>query len=299
MTPLIAGRVAADDGVDPAAAARAPGGRAELGAGLAQELAVGVEQLGRERPLADPGRVGLEDRDDAVDPGRRDAGAGAGTARGRVGRRDERVGAVVDVEQGGLAGLEQHGLALVEGLLEHQGGVGDHRTQPLGVPEQLVHHLVDLDGATVVDLGEDLVLVGQRGLDLLAQDLLVEQVLHPDADARHLVGVGRADAAAGRADLARAQEPLGHLVEDAVVRRDEVGVGADQQPRGVDAARLEAVELLEEDGQVDDDTVADDRGAGRGEDARRAAGAARTSRACRLSMTMVWPALLPPLNFTT
>ena len=189
-----AGRVAADHGVDPAAAARAAGRGAELGPGLAQELAVGVVQLGRERALTDAGRVGLEDRDDRGHPGRRDAGPGAGSPGGGVGRRDERVGAVVDVEQGRLAGLEEHGLALVEGLLEHQGGVGDHGTQPLGIPEQLVHHLVDLDGTPVVDLGEDLVLERQRRLDLLAQDLLVEEVLDADAVARHLVGVGRADA---------------------------------------------------------------------------------------------------------
>jgi adenylosuccinate synthase len=38
-------------------------------------------------------------------------------------------------------------------------------------------------------------------LDLLAQDVLVEEVLDADADAVDLVGVGRADAAPGRADL--------------------------------------------------------------------------------------------------
>ena len=61
----------------------------------------------------------------------------------------------------------------------------------------------------------------------LAQDLLVEEVLDADAEARDLVAVRRADAATGGADLGLAEEALGRLVESDVVRRDQVRVGAD------------------------------------------------------------------------
>ena len=101
------GRVAGDDRVEPAAAAVPAGGDAALAADLAQGLAELVEQLGRERAGADAGRVGLEDADHPVDLRRADAGARARAARGRVGRGDERIGAVVDVEQRALAALEQ------------------------------------------------------------------------------------------------------------------------------------------------------------------------------------------------
>src|SRR5690606_16353345 len=47
------------DDVDPAAAARAAGRRAELGAALADALADRVVQFGRKRAAADAGRVGL------------------------------------------------------------------------------------------------------------------------------------------------------------------------------------------------------------------------------------------------
>jgi hypothetical protein len=163
---------------------------------------------------------------------------------------------------------KQHRLAAVERLLEHQRGVPDHGTQPLGIREQFFDDLGDPDRAPVVDLGEHLVLEPQRRVDLLLEDVPVEEVLHPDAGARHLVGVGRADAAAGGADLAGAEEALGHLVEHPVVGRDDVGIGAHDELGGVDPARLEPVDLAEEHLQVDDDTVADDRGAGRREDAR-------------------------------
>ena len=51
--------------------------------------------------------------------------------------------------------------------------------------------------------------------------------------------------------------------------RDDVRVGRHHEPRGVDAAGLEPVDLLEEHLEVDDDAVADDRGHRRREDAGR------------------------------
>ncbi len=250
--------VASDDGVVPAASAGPPGRGAELRAVAAQPLAVVIEQLGRERPRADARRVGLDDGDDPVDARRRDAGARARAAGRRVGRRDERIGAVVDVELRRLAALEQHGAALVERPAEHQRRVGHHRAQAVGVTEELLHHLVDGDGAAVVDLHEQVVLLVEGAFDLLAQDLLVEQVLHAHPDAGDLVGVRRPDAAPGGAEPGLAEEALGDLVDHRVVGRDQVSAAADEQPRRVHASRVERVELLEENTEVDDDAVADD-----------------------------------------
>src|SRR5690606_39710013 len=67
-------------------------------AALEQELAVLVVQLGGEGPRAHPGGVGLDDADGAGDLVRRDAGADARAAGGRVRGGHERVGAVVHVE---------------------------------------------------------------------------------------------------------------------------------------------------------------------------------------------------------
>ena len=220
-------------------------------------------------PGADAGRVGLDHADDPVDPGRADAGAGADAAGDRVGRRHERVGAVVDVEHRRLGALEQHRLAVVERLVEQQRGVGDQRPQPVGVRQQLLDDRVDVDRAPVVDLGEQLVLHLERRLDLLAQDLLVEEVGDPDADAVDLVGVRRADAAAGRADLVLAEEALGDLVDGRVVRRDHVRVGAHHEAAHVDAAGDQRVELAEQRLRRDHHAVADHRGAAGGQDAAR------------------------------
>src|SRR5690606_34968173 len=94
-------------------------------------------------------------------------------------------------------------------------------------------------------------------LDLLAQDVLVEEVLDADADAIDLVGICRADSAAGGTDLTLAEKALGDLVERAVIARDDVGVGADAQTRDVDSAGGEGIELFEENLDVDNDAVGD------------------------------------------
>ena len=122
-----------------------------------------------------------------------------------------------------------------------------------------------------VEEPELLVLELERGGDLLAQDLGVEQVLHADADARGLVGVGRPDAAPRRADLERAEVQLGGLVEHAVPRHDEVRVARDAQPLGGAAARGELVELLAQHLGIEHDAVAEHAAACPGRGCRSAA----------------------------
>ena len=80
------------------------------------------------------------------------------------------------------------------------------------------------------------------------------------ADAGDFVGVGGADAAAGGADGALAQEAFLDAVECLVVGRDEVRVAGDAEARGVGAAGFEAVDFVEERFEVDNDAVAQDWG---------------------------------------
>ena len=124
-------------------------------------------------------------------------------------------------------------------------------------------------GQPVVHLGQDGVLLLQDHVELLPEDLGVEQVLDPQAHPGRLVGVGGPDPPLGRAQLVLAQVALGQPVELVVVRHDQMGVAADQQPRGVDPLGREGVDLGEQHGRVDDHPVADDRGDVVVEDAAR------------------------------
>ena len=110
----------------------------------------------------------------------------------------------------------------------------------------------------LVDALEPDVLLGDGELELLAQDLRVEQVLDADADPRGLVRVGRPDAPAGRPDLEPTQASLARAVERHVPRHDEVGVaGNEQQALRLVPARLELVELRDQNAGIDDAAGAD------------------------------------------
>jgi len=70
----------------------------------------------------------------------------------------------------------------------------------------------------------------QQHVDAFAQGLRRRQVADPDGAAGDFVLVGRADAAAGGADLALAMGGgLAQAVERAMERQDERGVLGDQQ----------------------------------------------------------------------
>ena len=216
-------RLARHRHVEPAAAPAAPGVGPELVAALDEQVADVVGELGRERPSAHPGDVGLRDPDDPADVARSDARAGARAAGDGVGRRHERVRPVVEVEERRLGALQEHVAARGELVVEEPDGVGDHGRDPRRVLVEV--RVGDLGGGhrePVVDAREHAVLLLEHDVELLAEDLLVEQVLDAQPDARGLVGVGGADAALGRPERVAPQEALGHPVELLVVRHDQV-----------------------------------------------------------------------------
>ena len=249
--------VAQGDEVDPADAAGAAGRRAVLAAGLAHRRAELVVELGRERAGADAGGVRLGHAPDLVEVLRAGARARGGARRDRVRRRHERIRAVVDVEQRALRALEDDLPALVEVLPGEPRGVGDVLLDPVAVGQVVLGHALQVEVGRL-GVGPQREALGlHRGHDLLLQDLLVEQVLDADAEAGGLVGVGGADAAPRRPDLQLAELRLARVVEQHVVRHDQVRVGADPQPGEVDALGPQVVELVGEDLRVDHDAVAD------------------------------------------
>ncbi len=256
--PVQAHRVAQGDQVEPAAATLAAGRRAELGAQVAHAFLVGAFDLGREGPLADAGHVRLGDADDRVDPVRADPDADGGRAGDGARRGHERIGAVVEVEQRSLGAFEEDEAPLAQRAVDEQGGVGDVGPQPLREDLVARRQLLQLERLGAVDALEPDVLLGERDLDLLAQDLRLEQVLDSDPEPRRLVRVGRADPALGRADLQLAEPPLAALVDRHMPGHDQVRLARDAHAAGRDPARLELVQLRHEHFRVDHATGAED-----------------------------------------
>ena len=120
-----------------------------------------------------------------------------------------------------------------------------------------MHDRRTIDRQLVVDLGQERVLLFEHDVELLLEDLAVEEVLHAQPDARCLVGVGRADAALGRAELVLAQVPLGDAIEGLVIGQDQVRVGGHPQATAIDTTPGEHVDLGQQHRRIDHDAVAD------------------------------------------
>src|SRR5215211_8066557 len=102
---------------------------------------------------------------------------------------------MIDIKMVGLGTLEQHHLPGIEGLIEQHADVDDVRFDPLRMGEQVRRDLRRIDLPPVVDLDQQMVLLLESRLDLLAEDRLVEQVLDAQPEPVDLIRVRGTDAA--------------------------------------------------------------------------------------------------------
>ena len=135
---------------------------------------------------------------------------------------------MVEVQESGLGSFQKYVLAGCQRLMDDADRVADEGGEHGGVLVEVARRDVCCgQRQAVVDLGQDQVLLLEHHLELLAKDLRVEKVLHPDPDPGRLVGVRRADAPLRRTQLVSAQVTLGEGVDLLVVRHDQVGVARD------------------------------------------------------------------------
>src|SRR5579875_2254509 len=123
-------RLADHHRVEPAGPPPAARVGAELAAPLDEQVAGLVEKLGGERTRPDAGDVRLGDPDHRRHVPRADTGAHARPARDRVGGCDERIGAVGEIQEGGLRAFEQDVAARGERLVDDRHRVSDELGQP-------------------------------------------------------------------------------------------------------------------------------------------------------------------------
>ncbi len=133
------------------------------------------------------------------------------------------------------------------------------RTQAGEGGVHLLDHLLGGELRQVV-LGQHLVHFHEPAGDLGAGERLVKQVGDAQAAAVDLVGIGRADAALGGADLLVAEGEFAGDVEFLVEGQHHVRPVGDEQlfGRDRDAERLVALDFRHQADGIDDDAVADD-----------------------------------------
>lgn len=271
--------VAQADQVEPGAVTGAARGRAELVArGLhvppGVQVVLGLDVLGLHRLLALRGeagghdvvaharQVGLEDRPHVTEVLGADAGAGEDRADGRDGGGAVLTVALLEAEAGALTTFGDDVPAGGELLAQPVGAVDQQRAEEgAEAAEASDHfvHLADLGPLAAIELGELVAHAGPDLLDLGAEHLVVEDVVHPDARAPAGLGGSRgADTALGGADLLLAASELARVVERDVEVGDHGGLGVEPEPAGrVQALVGELTHLLLEDVRVHQHTAGD------------------------------------------
>ncbi len=135
---------------------------------------------------------------------------------------------MVDIQHGALRAFEEHGLAVVEGVIDQLGGVADIAANFFAERESFFDFVREIDVGAVGSLGEAIFFGDDVG-GFLAEQLGIQQVAHAQAAASHLVFVGGTDAARGRADFVGAARAFGGFVQLAMVGKNQMGAIADVQ----------------------------------------------------------------------
>src|ERR1700722_17989398 len=156
--------------------------------------------LSWERSLADTRDISLGDADDRADARGADASPSDCTAGRRAGAGDERIRAVVDIEQRALRAFEHHILAVVECVVEKVRGIGDEGGDLLSGASVILIHLARIERLSAKKCVRDGVLLVAGVVDVRAQQRSVEQIDDAQAVAVDLVLIRGADAATRSAD---------------------------------------------------------------------------------------------------
>ena len=246
--------------IEPATATLAPGHGAEFTATLTHAVAIRAEILGRERAGADAGGIGLGDPQHKADACRAGTGPGRGLAGNGVRGCNKRICAMVDVQHHALRAFEQHAAVVGTGLFQHPPALAGKGQDLVTDGQKPVKHrlrvCLRLAGGTKPDI-----VMRRHRLELAAKRLFTGKVTKPNSAACHLVLIGRANAAAGGADLAGTAHRLTRMIDSLVKRQDQRGGVGDNKAVRADLGPLAAKlgNFLDQMHRVDDNAVADDR----------------------------------------
>ena len=127
---------------------------------------------------------------------------------------------MVDVEQDALRALEQDPPAAPSGLVEVAPYRPRERQYELGDFGEVVLEPLAID-RWLAEAGAQGIMVRAQAVEQRVEFVEMGEIAHADGAAADLVLIGRADAAAGGADLARARRILAQCVEIAVDRQDQ------------------------------------------------------------------------------
>ena len=176
---------------------------------------------------------------------------------------------MVDIQHHALRALEQHAAAVGAGIFQHAPALPGKGQDLVADRQQCLEHRLRVGLVLAGGAKPDIVMRRHR-LELGAQRVFAGQVAETHGAAGDLVLIGRADAAAGGADLAGAAHRLARMVDSLMNRQDQRGGVRDDKGLRGDVGPLIAQQgdFLDQMRRVDDNAIADHRQLARAHNAR-------------------------------
>ena len=167
---------------------------------------------------------------------------------------------MIDIKQHALRALEQYPFAIAACFVE---AFPDR----LGILQNAVGDILEVSQEPVpvhrrfAKSGTQRIMMGAKPVELRPEIIEMSEIADPDRAATHLVLIGRADAAAGGADLALAAGVLAQRVQITMDRQDQRTGFGDAEIVGVDgdALAFQLLDLVAQMPGIEHDAVANDR----------------------------------------
>ena len=191
-----------------------------------------------------------------------------GSARVWIGRGDEWIRPVVDIQKRSLRTFEADLLASFQRLVQQIGRIADLILDLLRQRQIFVSDGIRVERFYAVELRQQIVFQRHSVCQTCAEIVRIHHIAHAQARARAFIHVARADAVFRGADLGVALcHFLAFILLD-VIRHDQMAAIADAQAAHVHAFCLQVFHFFNEHLEIDHDTVADDTGCMAGDDPR-------------------------------
>ncbi len=223
-----------------------------------------VIQFRGKRPLAHPGGIGLGDAQNIVQIARTRTAAAGGLGRDGVGGSNKGIGAMVHVQHGALRPFKQNAATIMFGRIQYPPAGLDVRRDAGSNFLDPCNQVVPVNFRHPKPPTQRIVMAEQH-IHTIFNSRIGKQVTGPERPARHLVFIGRPDAATGGADFwpalgADISGILTHPVQFTMQRQNKRTVFGNNQIVGahVDPLFLQAVNFADQCPRVHHHPIADD-----------------------------------------
>ena len=140
-----------DNRVKPTYPTRATGSSPVFTTHFADLVANFIEEFSRERAIADTRGIGLADADDTIDASWANPTSDGDPTRDGVRGSNERIGPLVDVQHNPLSSFEEDAFALIQGIVQDNGGVSHVLFNFLSVLIVLFKNIFKTQGICAID----------------------------------------------------------------------------------------------------------------------------------------------------